>query len=257
MRLKSCLVSFASVPLLLCGASLTAQTTTTDNFSYNGDLGPGFWYTIAPACAPSPVSRQSPIDIDDVKEDPGLEALHLVIPETTYTQRNTGYTVNVAPTDAGVLVYRHEVYTLLQFHFHTLAEHTVEGRRGDMELHAVFQNEHNGHKEFVVVGVVFKIGRPNAQLEKLIEAGIPQLKDQVSDKLGRLNLNAVFTDISSYYTYAGSLTTPSCSENVRWIVLKHWAELSPEQFEAFRHVLGNDFRPLQERNGRVIHATVK
>jgi carbonic anhydrase len=39
---------------------------------------------------------------------------------------------------------------------------------------------------------------------------------------------------------------------VTWIVLKKVAELSPQQFEAFRHILGNDFRPLQKRDGRVV-----
>jgi carbonic anhydrase len=43
---------------------------------------------------------------------------------------------------------------------------------------------------------------------------------------------------------------------VKWIVLKEWAELSSEQFEAFRTILGGDFRPLQERNKRVVRATV-
>jgi hypothetical protein len=33
------------------------------------------------------------------------------------------------------------------------------------------------------------------------------------------------------------------------------AELSLAQFEAFRAILGNDFRPMQKRNGRVVRAT--
>jgi carbonic anhydrase len=44
---------------------------------------------------------------------------------------------------------------------------------------------------------------------------------------------------------------------VSWVVLKQWAELSPEQFEAFRTILGNDFRPLQKRNQRVVRATAR
>ena len=43
---------------------------------------------------------------------------------------------------------------------------------------------------------------------------------------------------------------------VTWFVLKGRAELSEEQFEAFRHVLGNNFRPLQKLNHRVARATV-
>jgi carbonic anhydrase len=70
-----------------------------------------------------------------------------------------------------------------------------------------------------------------------------------------LNLANVFTDLSSYYTYPGSLTTPPCSETVTWLVLKQQAELSASQYEEFRKVLGNDFRPVQAQNGRLVRAT--
>ena len=257
MRRKCCLLTLALAPLLLGGALLTAQTAATaDDFSYNGDLGPGFWSKIAPACATTPVSRQSPIDIDRTIEDPGLEPLHVVVPETSYKLSNKGYTVEAGPKDAGFLLLHETVYKLLQFHFHTLSEHTVEGRRGEMELHAVFRNELN-HADLAVIGVLFKIGSPNPFLDKIIAAGVPQLTGTVGGEVKGLRLHEVFADIASYYTYSGSLTTPKCSEGVTWVVLKQWAEMSPEEFEAFRHVLGNDFRPLQARNGREIRATVK
>ena len=64
------------------------------------------------------------------------------------------------------------------------------------------------------------------------------------------------TNTSRYYTYQGSLTTPPCTETVTWFVLREYAQLSSEQFDAFRHILGNNFRPLQKRNGRAIRSTV-
>ncbi len=255
---RCCFLSLAIASLLFCGVSLHAQNAAAraDDFAYSGDLGPGFWDKISAACATTPVSRQSPIDIDRTIEDPGLGRLRVIIPATTYKLTNPGYTVQATPEDEGVLVFHKTVYKLLQFHFHTLSEHTVEGRRGEMELHVVFRNEHD-HDDLAVIGVLFKIGSPNPFLEKIIAAGIPQLTGAVGGEVKGLRLHEAFTDLSSYYTYSGSLTTPRCGEGVRWIVLKQWAEMSPEEFEAFRHVLGNDFRPLQQRNGREIHATVK
>jgi len=61
---------------------------------------------------------------------------------------------------------------------------------------------------------------------------------------------------ASWASYAGSLTTPPCTETVTWFVLHEYAQLSSEQFDAFRHILGNDFRPTQKRNGRAIRSTV-
>jgi carbonic anhydrase len=42
---------------------------------------------------------------------------------------------------------------------------------------------------------------------------------------------------------------------VTWFVLHQYAQLSSEQFDAFRHILGNNFRPLQKQNGRTIRST--
>ena len=39
-------------------------------------------------------------------------------------------------------------------------------------------------------------------------------------------------------------------------MLHEYAQLSSEQLDAFRHILGNDFRPMQKRNGRTIRSTV-
>ena len=55
---------------------------------------------------------------------------------------------------------------------------------------------------------------------------------------------------------SGSLTTPPCAETVTWCVLHEYAQLSSEQSDAFRHILGNNFRPLQKRNGRTVRSTV-
>jgi len=46
-----------------------------------------------------------------------------------------------------------------------------------------------------------------------------------------------------------------CTENVTWIVLKKQAKLSQDQWDSFRRILGNNFRPLQNRNDRMIRST--
>jgi carbonic anhydrase len=90
----------------------------------------------------------------------------------------------------------------------------------------------------------------------LIAAGLPRKSTSPAVIVKRLDIEDAFTDTSSYYAYGGSLTTPPCSP-VSWIVLKKFAQVSPRQFEAFRSILGNNFRPLQAPNGRVIRTTVR
>ncbi len=243
--------------LVMCLVRCIPAIAQHAEFTYNGDTGPGFWSTLEEdwgACASSPTSHQSPIDIDAAIEDPRLDPLHLLVNQMPFTLTNNGHTIMATPKFGGTLLLNGDFYTLQQFHFHTLSEHLIQGNRGVMELHAVFTDA-NGNN--AVVGMLYKIGRPNLFLQQLISAGLPRLTTSPPVTINSLVLEEAFTDTARYYTYAGSLTTPPCTENVSWLVLKQWAELSPEQFEAFRTILGNDFRPIQPRNHRAIRATLR
>ena len=245
------------ITALVMGIVSSIPATAQEEFTYNGDTGPGYWSDLEKdfsACAPLPAGRQSPIDIDAVIEDPRLGPLNLILNKMPFTLVNNGHTIMATPKYGGTLAIDGDIYTLTQFHFHTLSEHTVDEKRGVMELHAVFTDSKNN---YAVIGVLYKIGRPNRFLEKLIAAGLPKLTTSAPVTIDRLGLDEAFTDTSRYYTYPGSLTTPPCTETVKWLVLKQWADLSVEQFEAFRTILGNDFRPLQKRNERVVRATVR
>ncbi|MGH8727121.1 MAG: carbonic anhydrase family protein [Burkholderiales bacterium] len=56
----------------------------------------------------------------------------------------------------------------------------------------------------------------------------------------------------SYYTFESSLTTPPCTEGVKWFVLKHPLELSAAQLARFARLYRHNERPLQPLNGRLI-----
>jgi carbonic anhydrase len=58
-----------------------------------------------------------------------------------------------------------------------------------------------------------------------------------------------------YYTFDGSLTTPPCSENVRWFVLKTTVEASEAQLKQFGARYAPNNRPTRPTNGRVIEET--
>ena len=91
----------------------------------------------------------------------------------------------------------------------------------------------------------------------MLTHGLPTKSgDEVNVPSQMINVAGALTNTSRYYTYPGSLTTPPCTETVTWFVLHEYAQLSSEQFDAFRHILGNNFRPLQKRNGRTIRSTV-
>jgi len=242
---------------LFIAANLVGFSAWADDVVYSGDHGPGFWSETPgwEACGRStePGARQTPIDIRDTTPDPHLGRLDLRILDTEISLLNNGHTVEQEYENGSELVVNGSIYELQQFHFHTLSEHAVNGQRGVMEMHAVFKNM--ADSTIAVIGVIYEIGRNSRFLERLIDAGLPRKSGDTVQSAKVIDLADGLTDTSAYYTYDGSLTTPPCSETVTWFVLKHPATLSMAQFKAFNQILGNNFRPLQERNGRVVRRT--
>ncbi len=54
------------------------------------------------------------------------------------------------------------------------------------------------------------------------------------------------------YHYDGSLTTPPCSEGVKWYVRKTQTQLSKVQIAAFTAVYDHNNRPVQALNERTV-----
>lgn len=241
------------------GAAVSAASDpATPEIGYSGDNGPGFWGETPgwESCGgTAATARQSPIDIDHVAFDRRLGPLRLELHETPLDLTNNGHTIEEEYEPGSSIALNGLVYGLTQFHFHTLSEHTIAGRHAVMELHAVFAEPASSNK--AVVGMLFVIGKSNLFISALMADGLPKKSGDVVDVPSRaINLADALTDTSRYYTYAGSLTTPPCTETVTWFVLHEPAELSLAQFEALRTILGNNFRPLQKRNGRTVRTTV-
>ncbi|XP_049271034.1 uncharacterized protein LOC119391092 [Rhipicephalus sanguineus] len=82
------------------------------------------------------------------------------------------------------------------------------------------------------------------------------------DNPPRLTLDSLLPSVgrSEYFTYRGSLTTPPCTESVRWTVFNRQAFISETVLQKFRSLkdytgakpLVDNFRPPQKLNGRKI-----
>ena len=237
-----------------CGNDDGKKGGAPPEFAYSGDRGPAFWGELSPEwenCSIDPA--QSPIDISGAVTDETLEPLSLNLHDTPLDLVNTGTTVTQTYEEGSDLEFEGVTYELEEFHFHTLAEHTFEGEYSRMDLHAFFRNAESGHR--AVIGLRYELGAENEFLAQFDDRLPAKQGDEVFDPEVQLNLWDGLTDPSSYFTYVGSTTTPPCSPGVTWILLKEVEEFSEAQFETFRSILGNNFRPLQERNGRIIRQT--
>ncbi len=242
----------------VCAGLAAGADTGAPEFAYSGDNGPGFWGATPgwEACAgTSRTQRQSPIDVNHVVFDRRLGPLQLRLDDTPLALTNNGHTIEEEYEPGSSLMVNGIAYGLSQFHFHTLSEHTVAGRHA---AHGTARGvrgprlrQQGGRRPAVRhrQGQSLRCRAAEAWLagEERGRSERPLADDQRGGAL---------TNTSRYYTYPGSLTTPPCSETVTWFVLHEYAQLSSEQFDAFRHILGNNFRPVQKRNERTIRSTV-
>lgn len=168
------------------------------------------------------------------------------------------------------------IYDLLQFHFHTPSEHTVNSRYAPMEIHFVHlkRNACLGDPDaLLVIGAGIFYGFENRELNKIF--GLPLPVDSTSPALSIANFNLanVLPNLESSWRYPGSLTAPSnvgCNnpagsvsvqlasdvfpENVSWVVLTKPIFMSRRQIRKFQvlfDAFGNS-RPTQLLNGRTV-----
>jgi hypothetical protein len=103
-----------------------------------------------------------------------------------------------------------------------------------------------------VVAVLFRVGTANPLIDTLWK-NIPSQKEKRQDVPSvSVQVQDLLPSDRGYFTYAGSLTTPPCTEGVTWYVLKGHATISPEQVAAFAKIYPTNARPIQATNGREI-----
>jgi carbonic anhydrase len=202
-------------------------------------------------------TAQSPVDIKGWVNDASLQWPEVHHNPIESALINNGHTIEFEVPEEyqehNKLRLGDAEYELLQFHFHSHSEHNINGIYYPMEVHLVHKNKQTGG--LAVLGVLFKAGNSHRALAQLIDAGLPEHKDSLSGKF-LLNPADFLPSGGGYYTYHGSLTTPPCSEIVTWFVFDTPVEASQEQINRFAPLLHDDYRPLNDLNGRVIKHAV-
>ncbi len=218
-------------------------------WSYEGATGPEHWGDLKPEYAPCKIgTSQSPIDIAGaVKAD--LPALQFAYRPGPLALVNNGHTIQINVPPGSFVTVGGKRYQLVQLHFHHPSEETVGGKGFAMVAHLVHKDTEG---KLAVVAVLLTPGRANATIESAwghlpAHEGIEQAFPGVTvDPSGLLPAER------GYYTFAGSLTTPPCTEGVTWIVLKTATELSQAQVDAFARLFPHNARPTQPLNGRAV-----
>uniref|UniRef100_A0A8C0HJA7 Alpha-carbonic anhydrase domain-containing protein n=1 Tax=Buteo japonicus TaxID=224669 RepID=A0A8C0HJA7_9AVES len=254
----------------------------------SSSAGPSHWKELKATCGGD---KQSPVNIDRrrLQRDSGLGDIlfegYDQAPPGKWRLANNGHTGLASEhitISGGGLPSR---YRALQLHFHwgspagNGSEHTLDGRQLPMELHIVHINvkyrtlaEAKGHPNgLAVLGFFFQVGLWGLMLPA---GGLPMSHpagDSV-DLASTFRLSTLLPragQLSGYYRYQGSLTTPDCSEVVVWTVFEEPVEIGREQVPLWAFVstlhfpaagptllkMTNNFRPPQPLRSRKIFAS--
>ncbi len=243
---------FPALAVLALGMATLAAAQTTP-WDYVGKRGELVWGKLDPAYqACSKGHEQSPLDIRGAHLNKALQPIEFHYIAGPVTLENDGHTI-MAHVDPGSYIVAGGVrYDLVEFDFHHPGEEAVRGKLSDMSVHLVHRSA-DGKIAILAVRLVEDVSNPNAVLAALWPH-LPQTAGQTEKVTDMVSPGGLLPADPGYWTYTGSLSTPPCTEGVRWFVFEQELSLSREQLRIFASLFRVNSRGLQEAHGRRIEA---
>lgn len=233
-------------------ANVSAAQGEGAHWTYGAHGGPAEWGAMSAEFATCKLGKhQSPIDIRGAKTA-DLPPIKFDYKPSPLKVIDNGHTIQVNYAPGSSIDLGGVRYELLQFHFHKPSEEKIDGKAHAMVAHLVHKSA--GGK-LAVVAVLLDSGGASALIDstwknlpkaKETEALVENVTVDASDLLPRSR---------GYYTFQGSLTTPPCSEDVTWLVLKNPVKIAASEIAAFGKIYPTNARPTQPINGRDIRAS--
>jgi carbonic anhydrase len=249
MRIGKSLLLTVCWSCLLLVAGQTSEQHAEHTWDYGSEHGPSHWGELKPEFAQCSLGHhQSPIDIRNPKPA-DLPPIEFDYKSSPLDIIDNGHTIMINYAAGSSISVGGKTYVLKQFHFHRPSEEKIDGKGYDMSLHLVHAAADG---KLAVVAVLLEQGKENLTIDDLW-AHLPAEKDK--DEIFKdvqINAGALLPVDRGYYTYSGSLTTPPCTEDVTWFVLKHHVSVSAAEIERFSKLYRDDARPTQPLYDRVV-----
>ncbi|KAL5060067.1 hypothetical protein RYX36_031671 [Vicia faba] len=254
--------------LLVISITILFYSTLTSaveepEYGYNEESadGPKHWGDLKREWAACKGDMQSPIDLSSQRVTliPNLGRLTSYYKPQYATVSNRGHDVAITwKGDAGSININGNDYFLQQSHWHWPSEHTINGRRFDLELHMVHVSpQPDGTNKTAVVGILYKYGTPDPFLSELVKYIVEVPDDDEEASIGVIDPSKIFKDSNVYYRYMGSLTAPPCTEGIIWTIKTKIRTVSRGQVKllensVLKYYAKKNARPVQNLNQREI-----
>ena len=221
------------------------KTGAEKHWGYTSGIIPPKWGEVSPTCATG--GHQSPVALSTqhAKAQSPQQTLEFAWAKSTGELVDTGHSYQVNFPPGNSITYGGTRYELLQFHFHTPSEHTLDGKAAPMEAHFVHKSAEG---KLAVVGVMLKQGTAASPFAPVLTALPPTGEKRTVE----VDLPAFLPKDREHFAYPGSLTTPPCSEEVQWIVLRSEDPVSKQEIDGFKAKYPKNARPVQALKGRTV-----
>ena len=214
------------------------------HWDYEGEMGPEHWGKEFPTCGKG--KSQAPLNI----KGPFEKVRFNVVPDYKPGPLriiNNGHTIQVNVVPGSKLRIDGKAFDLLQFHFHRPSEEHINGKPSAMVIHFVHKNDAG---ELAVLGVLLQEGNENPGIKTLWSYAPSKEGPEVAPDNVAFNPNNLLPREMEFFHYDGSLTTPPCTEKVKFFILKSQVNISKEQITQFPFKM--NARPIQALNDRKI-----
>jgi carbonic anhydrase len=245
---------FPAVALALISFATLSAAQQAAEWNYFGKTGPLGWGKLDPAYKTcSNGHEQSPLDIRGAHLNKSLQPIDFHYLAGTETLENNGRTIIVHVNPGSYIEAGGKRYNLIQYEFRTPSEEAVKGKLTDMSVQFLHKSD-DGQMAILAVRLAENQDAPNAVLATLFSQ-LPRKAGETTKITDLVNPGGLIPADRSYWTYMGSLTTPPCTEGVRWFVFQQPVTLSRTQLRNYTSLFRMNTRPLQDSHGRQIEAS--
>jgi carbonic anhydrase len=232
-------------PKALAAKSLRGQGP---EWGYIGAQGPEHWGQLDEEHIACGVGKfQSPVDLGKSFKTKQLHPIEFHYQATDGTISNEGHGIELDFGGGSYVMIEDERFDLVQTQFRAPSEHKIEGIPFDMEVQLIHKNKKG--KVAIIAALVEEAQTKNAGIAPLWQK-LPRKDDKFI--VSSFHPKGLIPAKRDYFHYEGSLTTPPCTEGIKWYVMEETLRFSARQIDDYIGLVKFNARPVQPLYSRKV-----